>query len=163
MQFHLTIIASECDVFTKFNNKVAKVVGTVSCRALSPDPLMVTNGKFRMYVEDETRVDTARMAYDMHLLDTDGKRYIFNGFKQIKNANIFKAWEQTSTLYVTVKTCDKPSNIIGLGVLRAGVSNFLNKLTSLKVSLFYCKSTFIYLFHCPITNIIFGISGFHLD
>ncbi|CAG8570240.1 6935_t:CDS:10 [Paraglomus occultum] len=134
MQFLLTIIAYDYNTLHNIDNEAADIVGTISCRALSPDPLMVTSGKFRIHVDDNNYVDSARMMYSMDLVDTDGKRYKFEGFKFVKNSNICNAWKQTSTLYVTVKTFKEPRKIVGLGVLRIGVCNFLDQLTTLKAT-----------------------------
>src|SRR6266487_6324009 len=85
MQFLLTVIAYNVETLVDMDDHSALITGTVSCRALSPDPLLVTRGKFRLFIPDTDRVDSNRMMYDLILLATDGTKYRFEGYKLVGN------------------------------------------------------------------------------
>src|SRR5688572_14092376 len=102
MRFLLTIIAYNAETLVDMDDHSAIITGTVSCRALSPDPLLVTRGKFRLFIPDTDKVDSNRMMYNLNLTATDGTKYRFKGYKSIRNGTIKSVWEQTTNLFVTV-------------------------------------------------------------
>ncbi|CAG8620179.1 2848_t:CDS:10 [Ambispora leptoticha] len=130
MSFLISIIAYDAETLVRMENHSAELFGTVTCRALSPDPLIITTGSFRLLVEDTNSVDNCKMMYDLDLLSSDGEKYKFEGYKTVSNALFRKGWRQTTTLYVTVKS-DK-GQIVGLGLLHIGALDFATTLTTLK-------------------------------
>src|SRR5436190_19198114 len=102
MQFLLTVIAYNAETLVDMDDHSAIITGTVSCRALSPDPLLVTRGKFRLFIPETDKVDSNRMMYNLNLNATNGTKYRFKGYKLVKNGKMREAWKQTTNLYVTV-------------------------------------------------------------
>ncbi|RIA97715.1 hypothetical protein C1645_686627 [Glomus cerebriforme] len=140
MQFLLTIIAYNAETLVEMDDHSALITGNVSCRALSPDPLLVTCGRFRLFIPATDNVDSNKMMYDLNLSATDGTKYRFKGYKLIKNETVV---EQTTTLYVTVYLLDDDLNevneedearVVGRGILRIKSSDFLKQLTTFRAT-----------------------------
>jgi cholesterol oxidase len=138
MQFLLTIIAYNAESLVEMDDNSALITGAVSCRALSPDPLIVTCGKFRLFIPATDNVDSNQLMYDLNLSATDGTKYRFKGYKLIRNGTVVSGWEQTTTLYVTIYLLDdyleeEETKIIGRGILQIKPFDFLKQLTTLRV------------------------------
>jgi cholesterol oxidase len=152
MQFLLTVIAYNAETLVDLEDHSAIITGTVSCRALSPDPLLVTRGKFRLFIPETEKVDSNRMMYNLNLSATDGTKYRFKGHKLIKNGRVSDAWEQTTNLYVTVylreegekddfdqdnvsqeEEEEETRKVLGRGVLKMKPLEFLRQMTTFKV------------------------------
>ncbi|KAG9287123.1 hypothetical protein G9A89_001017 [Geosiphon pyriformis] len=131
MSFLLSITAYDAETLVKMENHAADLFGTVTCRALSPDPLIITSGCFRLLISDESGVDNSRMVYSLDLLSTDGDEYKFEGYKLVSNSLFGNGWKQTTTLYVTVRT-KETSEAVGHGVLHIGPLDFGKTLMTLK-------------------------------
>ncbi|KAK9311401.1 hypothetical protein V1524DRAFT_457423 [Lipomyces starkeyi] len=138
MEFFLTIIAYDLRALVLLDDHSADIVGTVSCRALSADPLLVCAGsRFRLFSRDLNRVSTENLAYDLNLLATDGSKYKFEGHKIVDSRTLLNpalVWKATTTLYVTVSAGEdkgqvKAGTVLGRGILHLGVSDFIKELT----------------------------------
>ncbi|RIA98513.1 cholesterol oxidase [Glomus cerebriforme] len=153
MQFLLTVIAYNADTLVDMDDHSAIITGTVSCRALSPDPLLVTRGKFRLFIPETDKVDSNRMMYNLNLNATDGTRYRFKGYKLVKNGRMREAWEQATNLYVTVylredgeeedldevnvsqeEEEEDTRKVIGRGILQMNPFEFIRQLTTFKAT-----------------------------
>ncbi|CAG8718465.1 2577_t:CDS:10, partial [Racocetra persica] len=127
MQFLISIFAFDVNTLVEFSNNDAKIVGTVSCRALSPDPLLIVDGKFRLFAKKSDR-----------------------GYKILDNSNMLNALEKVITLYVTVYNTDKQEDlknfddkveekeederkVIGRGILVIKPVELAKQLTTFKV------------------------------
>ncbi|CAG8634751.1 16267_t:CDS:10, partial [Cetraspora pellucida] len=138
MQFLLTIIAKDVNSLINWENHSASINGTLSCRALSPDPLIVIKGNFRLFVANEEQVDSKNLMYNLILLATNGKKYRLMGFKLLTNTTARNAWTETTTIYVTIyeykdedetfNDVDMNRKVIGRGVLRISVSDFKKQI-----------------------------------
>ncbi|CAG8840520.1 1538_t:CDS:2, partial [Racocetra persica] len=85
------IIAFNVNSLVDLEDHSAKISGIVSCRALSPDPLIIVQGKFRLFVKEKTRVDANAIMYNLNLTATDGSKYRFKGVKLLDNSNLLGA------------------------------------------------------------------------
>ena len=83
------------------------MVGTAVAPALSPRPMVVTDGVFNLFVNDPVRVETKNMKYSMKLTAEDGRSWWFEGYKLIHKDHVLPTdlWEDTTTLYVTLEPC----------------------------------------------------------
>ncbi|KAK9250884.1 hypothetical protein V1507DRAFT_327650 [Lipomyces tetrasporus] len=138
MDVFLTIIAYDLRTLVSLDDHSADIAGTVSCRALSEDPLLVCAGsRFRLFSRDLSHVSTENLAYDLNLLATDGSKYKFEGHKIVDRTAMLNAalvWKATTTLYVTVSVGEdkghlKAGTVLGRGILHLGVSDFIRELT----------------------------------
>ena len=67
-EFILTIIANDLDHFIEEASHPARMVGSVTAPALSPNPLTVTDAGFNLFTVDQERPDTRRMKYRMKMI-----------------------------------------------------------------------------------------------
>ena len=96
IEFVLTLATDNLDQVLADPNHAAKIVGTVTAPALSPDPLVVTDGTFNLFSEDPTQVETRNMRYRMKMTTEAGKVYYFDGFKVVRNDPGLDLWPDTS-------------------------------------------------------------------
>ncbi|CAI2165946.1 11911_t:CDS:2 [Funneliformis geosporum] len=153
MHFLLTIIAYNTKTLVDMDDHSALITGTVSCRALSPDPLLVTRGKFRLFIPETDLVDSNRVMYNLYLTATDGTKYRLKGYKLLRNGTIKSAWKQTTKLYVTVYLCEVDETedldemnvsqkdeeadtrkVVGRGILELKPFDFLKEMTTLRAT-----------------------------
>jgi len=110
----------------------ARITGTVLAAELSAQPLVVTEGRFTLFDPDPSRVETWRMRYQMHLLSDEGKRYLFEGHKEIRMGGAGHAWSEMTTLYTKIGAEDDGSEP-GTGILRLKPADFTRVVRSIKV------------------------------
>jgi cholesterol oxidase len=132
--FTLTIRSDDLDAMLTNPDHAASIVGTVEAKALSPEPLSVTQGVFQLFVADPEHVRGRRMWYRMSLDAEDGQRYAFEGYKLVNDDDGIDIWHDTSTLYVTVRRGDGPdAPVAGKGILHIKAADFATQMTTLKV------------------------------
>ncbi len=113
----------------------ASMAGTVLAPALSPHPLTATGGKFTLLAADPERVETRLMRYRMLLTSVTGHTYYLAGFKQLHADGPGDAWQQTTTLYVTLRDgINHLAPVLGKGILRISAPDFLRLATTLRVT-----------------------------
>ncbi|GES77067.1 choline dehydrogenase [Rhizophagus clarus] len=116
----------------------ALITGTVSCRALSPDPLLVTSGKFRLFIPKTDKVDSNQMMYDLNLFATGGTKYRFKGYELIKNGTFSEQATSTTTLYILIMILTEEEadirKVVGRGILRIKPSDLLKQLTTFRAT-----------------------------
>ena len=135
MAFTLTIASDDLDAMLHDKAHEAGMLGTVTCAALSAEPLSVTDGRFNLFVDDPARVDNRLMVYRMVLHSIEGKQFYFRGVKTITDAPVIDAWAQTTTLAVTVHAgADDQGPVVGTGVLHIAPRDFLTQLRTIDVT-----------------------------
>lgn len=130
LRFALEIVVPDLDRASADPSTPCAFTGTVHAPALSPDPLEVVEGTFRLMVPDPTQVETMHMRYEMRLAASDGRTFEFDGFKVLRTEPPWRAWPATTTLHVTI-TGDGPT---AKGIITIGPSAFLALLRSMSVS-----------------------------
>jgi cholesterol oxidase len=111
------------------------MVGTVVAPALSPQPMMATEGVFNLLAGDPERVDARQMRYQMKMTSEEGRQYYFEGFKVIHNEPGPDLWADTTTLYVTVHDGDNVHGpVMGKGILTIAAADFMRQMTTMQVT-----------------------------
>jgi cholesterol oxidase len=131
-EFTLTITSSDLEEMIRDPEHAATMVGTVRAATLSADPLMVTNGRFNLFLDDPTNHRRKRMRYHMDLSTEDGTAYSFAGFKEITDDPGVDVWADTTTLYVTIREEGRSDGSVGLGILRISPKDFMRQLTTMR-------------------------------
>ena len=131
-EFTLTITSHDLEAMISDPEHAATMVGTVRAGALSADPLMVTNGRFNLFLDDPTNERRKRMRYRMDLSTEDGTAYSFEGFKEITDDPGVDVWADTTTLYVTIREEGRSGGPMGLGILRISPKDFMRQLTTMR-------------------------------
>lgn len=135
MAFVVTIESSDLDRFMEEPDHEARLVGTVTCPALSARPLTATDGRFNLFRRSDEQVQTRNMIYRMKLTTEEGRQFYLHGFKTIREGSVLSMWPETTTLYVTVHEGEHPDGpAIGKGVLHIEPVDFLHQLHTLTVT-----------------------------
>ncbi|GME43003.1 glucose-methanol-choline oxidoreductase [Neofusicoccum parvum] len=113
-------------------NQHSVATGTLSCAALSRDPLLILQGDVQFFSTDENVSDGTNLAYNLTLLGTDGHKYHLNGYKELNTKMAFSltsTWKATTTLLTTLT---RPNgSLVGKGKLHISVRNFVSELKTL--------------------------------
>ncbi|MGH9395254.1 MAG: alpha/beta fold hydrolase [Terriglobia bacterium] len=135
IEFTLTIATSDLDQSLARPSHIFRIVGKVRAQSLSARPLSVAGGMFQLLVKDPSNVGTREMRYQMKMTSEEGRVFFFDGFKMIHEGLPHELWPETTTLYATVYDGENPTfPVLGKGILRIGVSDFLRQLTTLRVT-----------------------------
>ena len=135
ISFTLTIASDDLHAMLTNESHVATMLGTVTCPALSAEPLSVNDGRFNLFVNDPTRVDTRLMVYRMVLRSIEGKDFYLHGVKTITDSPAIDVWAQTTTLAVKVYSgTDDQGPLVGTGTLHIAPLDFLTQLRTVEVT-----------------------------
>lgn len=111
----------------------SRITGEVVASSISPDPLKVREGTFRLLVADPDKAESWKMLYDMVLEGPDGPVH-FHGFKTLEQRGKSDPWTDLTTLFVTLRHGeDESGDLIGRGVLKLGIDEFMRQLTTITV------------------------------
>ncbi len=133
--FVCTVHARDAARFIEDRHHEAELIGTVAARALSPDPLTVSGGRFNLFIVDPDRVETKEMSYAMPLTAHDGTRYFMRGIKSIHDDRGFDLWHDTTTLAVTIhQGPDESGPRVYEGTLRIELQDFVKQLRTIVVT-----------------------------
>jgi cholesterol oxidase len=103
--------------------------------ALSHKPLTVTRGVLNVLVEDPKRPEYKQLRYGLHLRSEAGETFFLEGFKQLTDDPGIDFWEDTTTLFVTVRRGDGPEAPAAYkGVLRISVEDFARQVSTIRVT-----------------------------
>lgn len=134
-EFTLTVSSNNLDQMLRDPAHQARIDGAILCRALSPQPLRVTDGTFNLLVTDPTRVNARQMTYSMTGATHDGKAYRVDGFKVIHDDKRLEIWDDTTTLFITVIDLNGATErVIGKGILHILPADFLHQMTTMEVT-----------------------------
>lgn len=133
MEFTLTVETDDVDALIENPSHEARMFGTVSCAALSAEPLEVEDGVFNLFVDNPSGVDIRNMVYRMKLVSEEGRRYFFHGFKKVDDSSILESWPQTTTLYVTVyEGEDDTGPVAAKGILHIEPLDFMRQMGTMR-------------------------------
>ncbi len=132
--FLLTIEADDVHAMLQSPEHAGVAIGTVSAPALSPDPLGIQQGDFRLFV-DAGHSGTRQMIYRLQLRSEAGRHFFMSGFKTIRNDPGFDLWSDTTTLYISVYDGqDDAAPLLGKGILRINPLDFARQLSTMQGS-----------------------------
>lgn len=133
ISFTLRVHTDDLDQLTSDPAHPARISGTVSCPALSEQPMTVLSGEFHLLTVDQDQVETWRMTYDM-VLDSPGGPVRFHGFKLLHQRIGSHLWRDLSTLFITLhRLADGSGELLAKGLLRLDLEDLLWQGSSLKV------------------------------
>ncbi|AXL49807.1 glucose-methanol-choline oxidoreductase [Paraburkholderia caffeinilytica] len=135
IEFTLTVESDDLADMLSNPQHLAQTTGTLTCPALSAQPMTITGGTFNLFVVNESDVDERNMNYRMTLNSTEGKTYYLSGQKIITRTSPINLWDQTNTLYAELREsaqADAPP--IGKATLIITPENFLKQQRTLEVT-----------------------------
>ena len=131
--FKLTVTTDNLHRMIEDTQHRSRITGEVVVSAVSPDPLRVREGTFRLLVADPDKAESWKMLYDMVLEGPDGPIY-FHGFKTLEQRGKSDPWTDLTTLFVTLRHGDdETGELIGRGILKLGIDEFMRQLTTITV------------------------------
>ena len=110
------------------------VSGTVHCSALSQEKLMLHNGAFHIFEEDNSAPDQTRMTYDIFLIGTSGEGIHIEGIKVLNPSvalSSLKLWLAIMTVHLTLR--NTKGSLLDQGTLQIGICETVNMLRSSEV------------------------------
>ncbi|MFM0553857.1 alpha/beta fold hydrolase [Paraburkholderia sediminicola] len=135
MEFTLTVESEDLADMISNPQHLAQTAGTLTCPALSAQPMTISDGTFSLFVVNESDVDERNMNYRMTLNATEGKTYFLNGKKIITRTSPVNLWEQTNTLYAEVReSAQADAPLLGKATLIITPENFLKQQRTLEVT-----------------------------
>ena len=134
MAFTVTVTTDDLQGMLKDEWHGAAMLGTLTCEALSPQPMTMTEGSFNLFVKDPKDPTVRYMLYRGIIRTTSGESFCFDGKKTITRASPISAWKQTTTLTATVSRCQDKTAAIGHAELKITFGDFLRQLTTIKAT-----------------------------
>ncbi|MGH9276154.1 MAG: GMC oxidoreductase [Acidimicrobiales bacterium] len=111
-----------------------KAVGVIGCSALSDGLLSVEDGYFRLFVPEDDGSENSRMLYEIPMRAPDGRMFHLSGYKTIQKSAPWDLWQDTTTLFTTIKHDGPDGAVWGSGILRISAPDFAKQLTTMRVS-----------------------------
>ncbi|KAF9183327.1 hypothetical protein BGZ51_004087 [Haplosporangium sp. Z 767] len=132
MNVVLTLSTGPIDEFLKKTDHRARIAGTVSCRALSDEPMMIESGVFTITTgTEDDPADECAILYKMGLLCATGERYRFDGRKPISTGHVIEGWIKPSQIQVTVyKIENGVETVFGRGKIGEHDGDFFSQITN---------------------------------
>lgn len=135
IEFTLTVESDDLADMLSNPQHLAQTAGTLTCPALSAQPMTISDGTFNLFVVNESDVDERNMNYRMTLNATEGKTYYLSGKKIITRTSAINLWEQTNTLYAELRASSQAdAPLIGKATLIITPENFLKQQRTLEVT-----------------------------
>ncbi len=133
--FVLTVLSEDLDAFLADPNHEGHSVGTVVAPTLSPHPLLVTGGGFRLFPPLPDRPKTHPVIYHFKLTTRQGRRYRYDGFKLACRAWGNGPWGDTSTMYFQLREGHEAGGpVVGTGITRLKFLKWLVQLTTTRAN-----------------------------
>ncbi|MEZ5679929.1 MAG: GMC family oxidoreductase N-terminal domain-containing protein [Erythrobacter sp.] len=135
--FRLTVTTDNIHRMVDDPEHRSQITGEVLVSAISPDPMPVREGTFRLLVANPDKAESWKMLYDMVLEGPNGPIH-FHGFKTLEQrgqgTSASDPWTDLTTLFVTLRRGeDETGDLIGRGVLKLGIDEFMRQLTTITV------------------------------
>ncbi len=131
--FTVTVLIDDVDFFVADQKHAGRIVGTVDCPALSPEPLEIFDGKFNLMRVDDLSVETKRFDYNFSLGARDGSEYYFSGHKVVRSDASLDLWRDTTRLNVDIsKGAQGQLGRVARGLLEIAPSDFYVQMQTLR-------------------------------
>jgi len=131
MEFTLTIVMSDLDAFLVSPQHAGKATGTLLVDGFTaPAGVPVTDGVFNLFVNGDEFYQR-KMLYALPFTGSDGKPYLLDGFKDVRDDGHFDVWKATSTLYTVIREGHTHEGAVaGTGILTIHIPDFMKQLTT---------------------------------
>ncbi len=129
--FTVTVRILDIDAFIRDPAHAGTLAGTAICPALSPDPLDISNGVFRLMRASDEAVETRLFEYLMTLTARDGRSFDFKGVKYVHDDRRADLVADTTTLFVDLAEAGGAGST-ARGILRIKPTDFAKQIRTLK-------------------------------
>ena len=134
-EFTLDIATPDLDGFLDDPDYTANAQGRLRIDGLTPaGGAPVTAGVFNMF-EPTDSVFSRRMLYALPFYGADGRAYLLDGYKDVRDHGGFDVWGATSTLYTVIREGhSRGGRILGSGIIHVQKMDFIHQLTTMRVT-----------------------------
>lgn len=102
--FTVNIQIADVDAFMLDPMHEGRLTGTAICKDISPEPLDISHGVFRLMRRADTQAETRLFEYVMTLTAHDGRTFAFTGQKHVHDDHrIGDLWRDTTTLFIDIQ------------------------------------------------------------
>jgi cholesterol oxidase len=121
----------DLDAFLVSPHHVGKAIGTVRVDGFTPPAgVPVSDGVFNLFVNGD-QFYQRRMLYALPFTGSDGRPYLLDGFKDVRDHGHFDVWGATSTLYTVIRDGHShEASVVATGIMTIHVPDFLHQLTT---------------------------------
>jgi cholesterol oxidase len=135
--FTVNVLIDDIDAFLRDPMHAGTLTGTAEAPHLSPEPLDISEGQFRLMRKDENAVETRRFEYNMVLAARDGRRFRFAGHKVVHDDRLpGDLVRDTTTLFVSLVDGGNHGSTRGgrqrYGVLRIALTDFTKQIRTIQ-------------------------------
>jgi cholesterol oxidase len=133
LEFTLTITFPDFVAFKADRSHAGNATGTVHVAGFTPpEGARVTSGVFNLFVPTDSAFER-RMLYALPFFGSDGKPYLLDGFKEVRDHGAFDVWAATSTLYTVIRAGhERTDPICATGIMHILKRDFAHQMTTLR-------------------------------
>ena len=133
--FRVTATAPVLTDFLDDTNHPMSATGTVQVPGITgPEGARVTAGVVNLLVAGDGRA-SRRMLYTLPFFGVDGRPYVLDGVKDVRDHGRFDVWASTTTLHTRVRQGNTPDGAVVLsGELRLTALDFARQLTTVRIT-----------------------------
>lgn len=134
-EFTVTIIVPAVDEFIADPSCSAIASGVVFVDGITgPEGAPVRDGLFNAF-ESADSPDARRMLYALPFHGADGKPYLLDGWKDVRDHGGFDVWESTTTLYTVIREGHSRSGkVVATGIIRISIADFMKQLSTFRAT-----------------------------
>lgn len=135
VEFTLTIRFADLDQFIADNMHAGVADGTLRIDGFTPaNGVPVSNGLFNLFV-DTGQFYQRQMRYALPFYGSDGKPYLLDGFKDVRDHGSFDVWGATSTLFTVIREGhDHSGRVLATGIMHILIPDFMRQITTFTVT-----------------------------
>jgi cholesterol oxidase len=132
-EFTLTITMPDLDAFLVNPEHAGIANGTVIVDGFTAkEGAPVSGGVFNLFVSGDTQ-NSRKMLYALPFTGSDGKPYLLDGFKDVRDHGHFDVWGSTSTLYTVIREGhDRTGQVVATAILKILIPDFMKQLTTFR-------------------------------
>jgi cholesterol oxidase len=135
MSFTLTVIVDDVDRFVDDKQHVGRIIGSILCPSLSPEPMDVFDGVFNMMLSVENAIETKHFEYRFSFAARDGREFYFEGYKVVRSDARLDLWRDTTRLNIDIGLGAKAQmGHVARGLLEIAPKDFYVQMQTLKGS-----------------------------
>lgn len=130
LDVRLYIIIDNIKAFLEQREHEARAEGIVD--GVMGRKCRVDDGSFNLFVEDPQQ-HTKRMRYRLAFRGEDGKPYLLQGFKELRDDDGFDVWGDATTLFVTIrKGWSDDADVLGQGIISIKIADLWRQIASIR-------------------------------
>ncbi len=133
-EYTIEINFTNLDQFLNAETHPGVTNGTIRVTGFTgPDGAPTRNGVFNLFVPTGNASER-RMLYLLPFTGADGKPYVLDGFKDVKDHGWFDVWGATSTLYTVIREgSTRDGNVVATGIVKIHLPDFMKQMTTFRV------------------------------